>query len=191
MAGAHHDPPPSGLIGLPGGPLRMRRRCRHEIHHAGRNARHHRHVLALHPGRLIMCALFLAARRRMPSWPATRFHALRSVAQVLSAVGFFYALTQIALAEAVVLGFTAALMIAPVARIVLGERISRTTLIASLVGFSGAASRLPPRRPAHRPAATALSVSRPSSPERCSMPSISCSCGCAAGKKTASPSSRS
>ncbi len=90
-------------------------------------------------GALIMCGLFALARRRMPGWPAIRFHALRSVAQVVSALGFFYALTQIALAEAVVLGFTAALMISPVAWLILGERISRTTLIASLIGFSGAA----------------------------------------------------
>ncbi|MEZ5945361.1 MAG: DMT family transporter [Hyphomonas sp.] len=87
----------------------------------------------------IMVALFLLTKKKMPGWSAIRFHILRSVAQVSSAVTFFYALTQIALAEAVVLGFTAALMIAPIARIVLGEKMSHMTIGASLVGFCGAA----------------------------------------------------
>ncbi len=90
-------------------------------------------------GAAIMIAVFLALRRPMPGLPAIRFHALRSVAQVISAFGFFYALTQIALAEAVVMGFTAALMIAPIARIVLGEKMSPITILASLIGFAGAA----------------------------------------------------
>lgn len=90
----------------------------------------------------IMLVLFIAARRPMPGWKAIRFHALRSLAQVSSAVSFFYALTQIGLAEAVVMGFTAALMIAPIARVLLGEKMSPVTIAASLVGFAGAALAL-------------------------------------------------
>jgi S-adenosylmethionine uptake transporter len=90
-------------------------------------------------GSVIMIALFMAAGRRIPSLEAIRFHALRSLAQVISAFLFFYSLTQIALAEAVVLGFSAALMIGPMARIVLGEKMSPVTIFASLVGFCGAA----------------------------------------------------
>ncbi len=90
-------------------------------------------------GAAIMLMLFIATGRRLPSPPAIRFHALRSLAQVISAFAFFYSLTQIALAEAVVLGFTAALMIAPIARLILGEHISPVTAIASVIGFCGAA----------------------------------------------------
>lgn len=90
-------------------------------------------------GAVIMVALFISAGRRMPTLEAIRFHALRSLAQVISAFFFFYSLTQIALAEAVVLGFTAALMIAPTARLILGEKMSPVTIIASLIGFCGAA----------------------------------------------------
>ncbi|MFN4023367.1 MAG: DMT family transporter [Hyphomonas sp.] len=90
-------------------------------------------------GAAIMIVLFIYTGRRMPALPAIRFHALRSVAQVLSAFLFFFALTQMALAEVVVLGFTAALMIAPIARVILGERMSPVTITASLVGFGGAA----------------------------------------------------
>jgi S-adenosylmethionine uptake transporter len=88
---------------------------------------------------VIMVALFMAARRPVPGWKAIRFHTLRSIAQVISSLTFFYALTQITLAEAVVMGFTAALMIAPIARVLLGERMSPITVAASLVGFVGAA----------------------------------------------------
>ncbi len=102
------------------------------------------HVLTASAWRYILAAIFMiglyvAMRKPMPDWPAIRFHILRSTAQVTSAVAFFYALTQLALAEAIVLGFTAALLIAPIARIVLKEKISRTTLAATLVGFLGAA----------------------------------------------------
>ncbi|MFN7055370.1 DMT family transporter [Hyphomonas sp.] len=90
-------------------------------------------------GAVIMIALFMAAGRRVPTLEAIRFHTLRSLAQVISAFFFFYSLTQIALAEAVVLGFTAALMIAPMARLVLGEKMSPVTILASLIGFCGAA----------------------------------------------------
>jgi S-adenosylmethionine uptake transporter len=88
---------------------------------------------------IFMSALFVALRKPFPAWPAIRFHAGRSLAQVSSAVAFFYGLTQLALAEAVVLGFTAALMIAPIARIILRERMSKIAIIASLIGFAGAA----------------------------------------------------
>jgi S-adenosylmethionine uptake transporter len=90
-------------------------------------------------GSVIMVGLFAASRRPVPALPAIRFHALRSLAQVISAFAFFYSLTQIALAEAVVMGFTAALMIAPIARVILGERMSPVTIGASLIGFAGAA----------------------------------------------------
>ncbi|WP_291195102.1 DMT family transporter [Hyphomonas sp.] len=90
-------------------------------------------------GSVIMVTLFAASRRPVPALPAIRFHALRSLAQVISAFCFFYALTQIALAEAVVMGFSAALMIAPIARVILGEKMSRVTIFATLIGFAGAA----------------------------------------------------
>ena len=88
---------------------------------------------------LVMVLLYAGARRPLPGFSAIRFHFLRSLAQVISAVCFFYAITQLALAEAIVLGFTAALMIAPMARLILGEKMTAETLGATLVGFAGAA----------------------------------------------------
>jgi drug/metabolite transporter (DMT)-like permease len=94
-----------------------------------------RYILAA----LIMLVIFVAMRKPIPGWKAIRFHLLRAIAQTSSSVTFFYALTQITLAEAVVMGFTAALMIAPIARVVLGEKMSAITVGASVVGFLGAA----------------------------------------------------
>ncbi|MEZ5967487.1 MAG: DMT family transporter [Hyphomonas sp.] len=91
---------------------------------------------------LIMLVLFVVTRRPVPGWKAIRFHMLRGLAQVSSAVAFFYALTQISLVEAVIMGFTAALMIAPIARVLLGEHMSPVTAGASIVGFLGAALAL-------------------------------------------------
>lgn len=90
-------------------------------------------------GALIAGAVFLVQRRAWPPGEAVRFHVMRSVMQVASAILFFYALTQLALAETVIIGFTAALMVPFVAWIVLGERVSPKAFGLTLLGFAGAA----------------------------------------------------
>lgn len=90
-------------------------------------------------GAALTVGLCVAARRPMPSARAIRFHTMRGVIQLIAAGFFFWALTQLALAEATVIGFTAALMVAPIAWILLGERMTRVCVLASLVGFCGAA----------------------------------------------------
>ena len=59
--------------------------------------------------------------------------------QLAAAFLFFWSLTQLALAEATVIGFTAALMVAPLAAIILGERITPMSIAAAVIGFAGAA----------------------------------------------------
>ena len=81
---------------------------------------------------------YMAAKKPLPKLPALRFHTMRSVIQLVSAFLFFWALTQLGLAEVTVVGFTAALMVAPVALVVLGEKITAISVIAALVGFAGA-----------------------------------------------------
>lgn len=90
-------------------------------------------------GGIIAYAVFRAKKRPRPSNEAIRFHTMRGLLQLFCAFTFFYALTQLRLAEATALGFTAALLVAPVARIVLGERISPVVFGATLVGFAGVA----------------------------------------------------
>lgn len=90
-------------------------------------------------GGIIAFAVFRAKRRPRPSGAAIRFHTVRGLLQLFCAFTFFYALTQLRLAEATALGFTAALMVAPVARIVIGEKISPVAVGAALIGFMGVA----------------------------------------------------
>jgi len=89
-------------------------------------------------GGIVSFALCIATKQTRPTLLAVRFHALRSVIQLSSAFLFFWSLTQLALAEATVIGFTAALMVAPLASVILGERITLTSLAAAILGFAGA-----------------------------------------------------
>ncbi len=82
--------------------------------------------------------VYMSAGKPRPNWPAVRFHTLRSAIQLLSGYLFFWALSQRSLADITVIGFTAALMVAPLARIVLGEKITSTSIIAAIIGFAGA-----------------------------------------------------
>ena len=88
-------------------------------------------------GGILAFAVFRAKKRPRPSAKAIRFHTMRGLLQLFCAFTFFYALTQLRLAEATALGFTAALLVAPVARIVIGERISLVAVGAALLGFCG------------------------------------------------------
>jgi drug/metabolite transporter (DMT)-like permease len=90
-------------------------------------------------GAILALGVFLAQRRPAPSWEAVRFHTARGLLQLFCAFTFFYALTQLPLAVATTLGFTAALLVAPVARLLLGERISPVAAGATLIGFAGVA----------------------------------------------------
>ena len=88
-------------------------------------------------GALIALSVFRAQCRPRPSWEAIRFHTLRGLVQLAGAALFFYALTELPLALATIIGFSAALMVPFVARLLLREAIHPATLIASLLGFVG------------------------------------------------------
>ncbi len=90
-------------------------------------------------GAIISIAVFTAKARPAPNQEAIRFHTLRGAIQLLSVFLFFYSLMHLPLALATTIGFTAALMIPPVARLILGEAISARALLATAVGFVGAA----------------------------------------------------
>ena len=90
-------------------------------------------------GGLIALAAFRAQRRPRPSFEAIRFHTARGLIQLAGAYTFFYALMHLPLAVATIIGFTAALMVPFLAWAVMGERVSRTALFATLIGFAGAA----------------------------------------------------
>lgn len=89
-------------------------------------------------GAIFAVAVFALTRKPIPHWPAIRFHLMRAVIQMTAAVTFFWSLSQLALAEATVLGFTAALMLAPLAQIILGEKMTFVSVLAAIIGFAGA-----------------------------------------------------
>ena len=90
-------------------------------------------------GGLLALSVFRAQKRPMPSLAAIRFHTMRGMVQLGCAFTFFFALMHLPLAVATIIGFTAALMVPFVARLLLGERITPIALIATLIGFAGAA----------------------------------------------------
>ncbi|MBI1340260.1 EamA family transporter [bacterium] len=88
-------------------------------------------------GALIAGSVFIAARKRLPPVDRLRAHALRALAAASSAVLFFHTLSVLTLAQATVVGFAAPLMIAPLASLLLKERMRPLAVVAILIGFAG------------------------------------------------------
>jgi S-adenosylmethionine uptake transporter len=88
-------------------------------------------------GTIVSGALVLALRKQMPDAAGLRRHAVRAIASTCSAVLFFHSLTVLPIAEATVLIFCAPLMIAPLARWILGERFRSMAIWALVAGFIG------------------------------------------------------
>lgn len=77
---------------------------------------------------------------RRPAWPqpkVLRLHLQRGVISAFMALSFFYALTKLPLAEAIALSFIAPLIALYFAHLLLGEKVSRGAIYASLLGFVG------------------------------------------------------
>jgi S-adenosylmethionine uptake transporter len=88
-------------------------------------------------GTIVSGALVLGLRKQLPDAAGLRRHGLRAVASTLSAVLFFHCLSVLPIAEATVLIFCAPLLIAPLARWILGERFRHAAIWALLIGFAG------------------------------------------------------
>lgn len=89
-------------------------------------------------GAMIALAVFRAQRRPIPSAEAIRFHTMRGLIQLACAFTFFFALMHLPLAVATIIGFSSALMVPFVARVLLGERLTPIALLATAIGFAGA-----------------------------------------------------
>lgn len=89
-------------------------------------------------GAMIALAVFRAQRRPVPSAEAIRFHTMRGLIQLACAFTFFFALMHLPLAVATIIGFSSALMVPFVARVLLGERLTPIALLATAIGFAGA-----------------------------------------------------
>ena len=97
-------------------------------------------------GVVLAAPLWLATR---PGWPATstvRLHLLRGTVAAGMAFTFFWGIARLPLAEAIALSFVAPLVALYLAALLLGERIAKQAVVASLLGIVGvvviAAARL-------------------------------------------------
>lgn len=90
-------------------------------------------------GTLLAAPAWLATGGRLPPLANLRIHLLRAAVTCAMALLFFYGLVRLPMADAIALSFVAPLIALYLAAIMLGERIGRNAVLASLLGFAGVA----------------------------------------------------
>jgi len=87
----------------------------------------------------VLCSapVYLLSRDAWPSRAAFRFHVLRGGVGAVMAVAWFFGLARLPMAEAISLSFVAPLIALYLAAALLGERIAREAILASLLGLTG------------------------------------------------------
>ena len=90
-------------------------------------------------GAVLMGAVFVATRQKWPPTALLKVHLWRSIVVSIMAVSFFWSLTKLPLAEAIGLSFIAPVIALYLAAVMLGERIGREAIWASLAGLFGVA----------------------------------------------------
>jgi S-adenosylmethionine uptake transporter len=88
-------------------------------------------------GLAIAAPVWLATGGKWPQAPALRLHLLRGTVSAFMALSFFYALTRLPIAEAIAISFIAPLIALYLAAVLLGEKIRREAIFASILGFAG------------------------------------------------------
>jgi drug/metabolite transporter (DMT)-like permease len=94
-------------------------------------------VLRAGIGAAIIAPVWLARGPAMPTRAVWKLHIERGIVSAFMALSFFFSLTLLPLAEAIALSFIAPLIALYLARVLLGETISRAAISASLLGFAG------------------------------------------------------
>ena len=94
-------------------------------------------VLRAFIGAALIAPVWLSRGPAMPTRAVWKLHIERGIVSAFMALTFFYSLTLLPLAEAIALSFIAPLVALYLARVLLGEEISRTAIGASLLGFAG------------------------------------------------------
>lgn len=85
----------------------------------------------------VAATLFVALRYRWPARSVLRIHLIRGVVTAAMAFAFFWGLGRVPLAEGVALSFIAPLIALYLAALLLGERVGKTAIFASLLGIAG------------------------------------------------------
>ena len=81
--------------------------------------------------------VFLWRRSPWPERPAMRFHLIRGSMSSIMAIVFFWGRARVPMAQAIALAFVAPLIALYLAAILLHEKIERSAILASLLGFAG------------------------------------------------------
>ena len=100
-------------------------------------------------GALFMGLLFIGTRQKWPAAHILKIHLWRSIIVSVMAVSFFWSLTKLPLAEAIGLSFIAPVIALYLAAVMLGEKIGREAIWASLAGLGGVAIILTGRLSGH------------------------------------------
>ncbi|TXH03339.1 MAG: EamA family transporter, partial [Rhodocyclaceae bacterium] len=82
-------------------------------------------------------ALFFLSGTRLPARSTFKLHVLRGAIAAFMATSFFWGLARVPLAEAVALSFIAPLITLYLAAVLLGEKISKQAIAATIMGFLG------------------------------------------------------
>jgi S-adenosylmethionine uptake transporter len=88
-------------------------------------------------GLALSALLYFGQKRVRPTREAMRFHVIRGVVGSVMALTFFWGIARLPLAEAVALTFIAPLLSLYLAAVLLNEPVSKTAVVASLIGFGG------------------------------------------------------
>lgn len=88
-------------------------------------------------GTIVATGVVAALRPGWPSRETVQANVLRSITAVVTAVSFFYALSQLPLAETLVLSFLAPMFIALFGLLMLKERVDPKIIAAIAIGFGG------------------------------------------------------
>ena len=88
---------------------------------------------------LLALSLFAVTRSAMPPRSSLKIHIWRGTVTSIMAYLFFWGLIYVPLAEAIALSFIAPLIALYLAAIILGEKIGKSSVLASFIGLAGAA----------------------------------------------------
>lgn len=88
-------------------------------------------------GTAMIAPVWLAKGWRWPDRGVMKLHVERGVISAFMALSWFYAITKLPLAEAIAISFVAPLIALYFAHALLGERIRKGAIYASILGFAG------------------------------------------------------
>ncbi len=88
-------------------------------------------------GAIISAVPFAIAGAKPPNPAGLRIHFVRGAVSAVMATSFFYGIARVPLAEGIALSFIAPIIALYLAVVMLGETVSRHSIIASLLGIAG------------------------------------------------------